>query len=683
MDLSNTAPTTEMRVFPRLADSRRVLVVALIKLVVDWILFDLILYEPLHQAGAFSALAADYESLCAWLREMSLPQPTYTVYFVVGLALAALLYLYTIYIIDVRRRVSYLVYAGLCGVDVLFVLQPTGLLLTVLLCALLMTFLRIRNALLRYGLCAAVIVAYGIFVWYPALIVIPVYLISRLWQRNDTHAIRVCVLLMVVFCLLYQAGVISRIYQLHPSITTDVTYRRRFPDENYMGHVSYYLLDTVFILLRIIFPFDVLIFGNGVLDRIYAVAQLVTILLLYRRMRRLIQIDWRGKVLREDRLQMDSLVVLSALACGQCVTAQEPIEALRFLSACYPFLLYLSFGAETRIRYPVLNRDLSGTCPVVFCHTGNDSYVYDILRRAGRSCGYRNVVLLGDNSNRGYVANWADASTCNAEETEQFRSIFRPYGEDSDAEFDLACLERHFALYGFMKERGIERCFLCDSDVLIFGDLCKLDIGDADFACTGTASDAFLTENVSPHCAYWTISRLRQFLDFVMYVYRANTNWLEEVCRKQTEEGKPSRITDTVLLTAWCKILTGHDKTFRYRNLCEIQEADADSVLFDRYVWDYSLSSPDNLKTDEYLFNKVRRTKKFRFRNHIPYFTLREDGGEVAAMCLHCRRCSRYIPLLIRETRFTPLYVLSRLMYPRGDKRPVIRKAPAPEEAQT
>ena len=234
MDLSNTAPTTEMRVFPRLADSRRVLVVALIKLVVDWILFDLILYEPLHQAGAFSALAADYESLCAWLREMSLPQPTYTVYFMVGLALAALLYLYAIYIIDVRRRVSYLVYAGLCGVDVLFVLQPTGLLLTVLLCALLMTFLRIRNALLRYGLCAAVIVAYGIFVWYPALIVIPVYLISRLWQRNDTHAIRVCVLLMVVFCLLYQAGVISRIYQLHPSITTDVTYRRRFPDENYI-----------------------------------------------------------------------------------------------------------------------------------------------------------------------------------------------------------------------------------------------------------------------------------------------------------------------------------------------------------------------------------------------------------------------------------------------------------------
>ena len=684
MNRFNTAQTTEMRVFPRLADSRRVLVVALVKLVVDWILFDLILYEPLHRAGAFSGLAADYEALCAWLRDMSLPQPGYALYYTAGLALAAVLYLYTIYIIDVRHRVSYLVYAGLCGIDVLFILQPTKLLLTVLLCALLMTFLRMRHALLRYGLCTVVIVAYGIFVWYPALIVIPVYLISRLWQRNDTHAIRVCVLLMVVFCLLYQAGVISRIYQLHPSITTDVTYRRRFPDENYMGHVSYYLLDTVLILLRILFPFDALILGEGILVRIYAAAQLVTMLLLYRRMRRLIQIDWRGKVLREDRLQMDSFVVLAALACGQCVTAQEPLEALRFLSACYPFLLYLSFSAENRIRYPVLERKLSGVCPVVFCHRGCDSYVYDILRRAGRSCGYRNVVLLGDESNRGYIANWVDASACNAEETEQFRNIFRTFGTDSAGEFDLACLEHHFALYGFMKDRGIDRCFLCDSDVLVYGDLCKLDVGDADFACTGTASDAFLTENVSPHCAYWTINRLRQFLDFVMYVYRANTNWLEEVCRKQAEEGKPSRITDTVLLTAWCKILTGHDRKFRYRNLCEIQEAETDGIPYDRYVWDYSLSSPDNLTTDEYRFNKARRTKEFRFRDHVPYFTLREDGGEVAAMCLHCSRCSRYIPLLIRETRFTLLYVLNRLMYPANRQQtipsPEQQSVPSPEQ---
>ncbi|MBR7020500.1 MAG: hypothetical protein IKI15_05550 [Lachnospiraceae bacterium] len=686
----SAAEANESRVFPRLADSRRVLFVALLKLLLDGILIFVVLYSPLHKDGVFRYMSEDYDALCKALRDLSLPQPGYTLFFILGLLLASALYLYTVYIIDVKRRVSFLLYAGFCGIDVLFVLQPSELLRTVLLCAAMMTFLKFRRPALRYGLCTAAVLLYGIFVWYPALLVIPVYLISRLWQRNDTYAIRACVILMLVFCILYQAGVISTIYRLHPSITTDITYRRRFPNENYMGHVSYYLLDTLLTLLRIVFPVDALVMGPGFTVRVYAIAQLVTVFLLFRRVRRLIQINWRGEVSRDDRLQMDALVILCALAGGQSVTAQEPLEALRFLSACYPFLLYLTFSADNRVQYPVLNRDLSGTCPVVFCHNGDDSYVFDVLQRAGRSCGYRNIVLLGDEANRGYIGNWVNASECNAEETAKFRNLYRPFGIDSVGDFDLACLERHFALYGFMKDRGVERCFLCDSDVLVYGNLCELNIDDADFACTGTASDAFLRENVSPHCAYWTIDRLRQFLDFVMYVYRSNTNWLKEVCNKQTAEGKPSRITDTVLLTAWCKVLSEYDGAFRYRNLCEVKEmpdlseneassdgsdtadekaADKSKTKKDRFagqsvVWDYGLSLADNLETDEYVYNSQRQTKEFRFRNHIPYFTRKDDNREVAAMCLHCSHCSRYIPLLIRETRFSPLYALNRLMYP-------------------
>lgn len=654
MNGSGTAMTTESRILPRLADCRRVLVVALCKLVFDGLLLYLLLYGPLHRIGIFRYMTDDYKALCRELRRMSLPQPGYAAYFIIGVILASVLYLYTVWLSDIRRKVSFLVYAGLLGIDVIFVLQPSSLLFTVLFSALMMTFLRIARAPLRYGLCAAAVIVYGVFVWYPALLIIPFYLISRLWQKNDTNGIRACVLLMLLFCILYQAGVVSKIYQLHPSITTSVTYRRRFPDENYMGHVSYYLIDTVLTMLRIVFPFDALIFGENLVVRIYAVAQLVTVALLFLRMRRLIQINWRGPVARDDRLQMDALVILATFVCSQSITAQEPLETLRFISACYPFLLYLTFSADNRVSYPVLTRDLSESCPVVFCHNGDESYVYDVLQRAGRSCGYKNVVLLGDESNRGYIANWADASTCNAEEITQFRNIFRPFGIDSVGEFDLACFERHFALYGFMKERGIKRCFLCDSDVLVYGDLCNLEIDDTDFACTGTASDEFLKENVSPHCAYWTIERLRQFLDFVIYVYRSNTNWLKEVCRKQTEEGKPSRITDTVLLTAWCKILSRRDKNFRYRNLCEVK---------DDITWDYALSSADNLEAGEYQYNNTRKTKEFRFRAHVPHFTRSSDGSEVAAMCLHCRHCNHYIPLLIREVRFAPLYALNRLMY--------------------
>ena len=83
----------------------------------------------------------------------------------------------------------------------------------------------------------------------------------------------------------------------------------------------------------------------------------------------------------------------------------------------------------------------------------------------------------------------------------------------------------------------------------------------------------------------------------------------------------------------------------------------------DDITWDYALSSADNLEAGEYQYNNTRKTKEFRFRAHVPHFTRSSDGSEVAAMCLHCRHCNHYIPLLIREVRFAPLYALNRLMY--------------------
>ena len=121
--MEHATADNEMNVFPRLADSRRVLVVALIKLLVDGFLFYLVLYGPLHKAGAFGYLASDYDALCRTLRGVSLPVPGYALYFALGLFFASVLYLYTVYIIDVRRKVSYLLYAGFLGIDVCCVLD--------------------------------------------------------------------------------------------------------------------------------------------------------------------------------------------------------------------------------------------------------------------------------------------------------------------------------------------------------------------------------------------------------------------------------------------------------------------------------------------------------------------------------------------------------------------------------
>ena len=637
------------------AGNRRILIVALCKLLVCGFLFYLVFYSKLHELGVFRSMTEDYTKLNDTLAALSLPTLGYSVYFIGGLILSAVLYLCAVAVAGIRRRVAFLVYAAFFGIDILFVLQPSGLLLTVLFSTLVLASLRIRRVPLRYTLASLTVAVYAVLVSPAAAVIIPIYLISRLWQRNDLHAIRLCTVCVLVFCLLYQTGLISRIYEYHPAIDSAATYRRLFPDENYMGHVAYYLADTAVIFLRILVPVEVFLKFDLILW-IFAAAQLATVVLMLRRIRRILQINWKMPIRSEDRLQTDVLIVLIGFLFSLCFTATDPMPTLRLISGCYPLLLFLTFSANERAVYPVLDRDLSEACPVVFCHSGDDDYAYDALQRAGRSCGFKNVVLIGAECNRGFVSNWFDGSTLNEEDISVFRKIYTPIGPEETRDFDRACFERHFALYGLMTKKNIDRCFLCDSDVLVYGDLCNLPVDGVDFACTGTASAEFLEETISPHCAYWTRPRLRQFLNFVLHIYQSNTTWLEAVCHRQEGEGKPARSTDTVLLTAWCKIVARYDKAFRYRNLCEVDNG---------VVWDFALTTPDNLVKDEYVFDERRKLKQFVFKDHIPYFTRREDGSEVGAMCLHCRGCSSLLPVLLRESHNSILYALNRLMYGR------------------
>ncbi len=638
------------RAFPK--DRRKVLFVALLKLAVDGLLYYLLLYRGLHKLGAFFEMTKDFGRLNDLLGQAGIPQISYTVYFIGGLTLAAVLYLLTIMIIGVRRRVPYLCFALLPVLDTLFVFQPSALLLSVALFTAVIGFLNIRHAWLRYLLCFAAIFAYGFFLERTALVIIPIYLIARLWQKHDLAAIRICVLALLVFCLLYQAGYVAKLYELHPGVTSDATFRRLFPDENYMGHVSYYLLDTLLTLVRIIFPVEVFARVTP-LNWYYALLQLIIVFFLFRRFARLMQVDWKKGCTRDERLQADALTILAAYAASLSIASTEPSDTLRALTACYPLFLYLLFAADNCVLYPVLERDLSGSCPVVYLHNGGGDVWYTILQRAARVCGFRNVALLGDEANRGYVANWADAESLNREERNYFRKYYRPIGgRDADHRaFDS--LDRHFALYGYMKDHGITRCFLCDDDVIWYANPAQWNADGIHLADTAAGGSTFLQHRTSPHCIYWTDNCLRQFLDFVLLVYRDQFRWLTEVSKRQSGEDQEELITDALLLDAWRRIAPNYLDNFRYRCLSEPE---------DGLVWDCDFASADNQAADEYVYDTALGTKAFRFRHGSPVLKLRENDAEVTAACLRCGNCKAYIQPLTRKYNGRLIYRLYRMM---------------------
>ncbi len=634
----------------------KVILIAVAKLVLYGLLFYTVLYNFLKESDVFRTMTSDFYRLNDRLASHSLPQLSYPLYFLGGLALASALYLYIVALIGVTGRIRFFLYSLLFGLDLLFVLQPSKLLLSVLFFAVLMTLLRIRSAVIRYSLSAALILLYGIFLSHTVLLLIPLYALIRLWQKSDIWGIRVVVVLIAVFCLLYQDGHFTeKLFALRPNNMSQVSLPRVFPDENYMAHVTYFLLDSLFTWLRCLFPVEVFFKASNPLLPILAAAQIVTVIGLISKFRIIIRTDWRNAT-REERYFADILALVCILLCGYTFTVKEYFDILRLYSAFYPMYLYLFFAAPDRITYPVVDRDLKGLCPVVFFHKGREPYLSPVLRQAGSVCGYRNIVLLGNEDNRGFIGNWYDADLCGASELTEFRSVYKPIGDaGSSDELDLLRMERHFSLYAFMKQKNLDHCYLCDSDVLLFENPGRISMEDTDFACTCTESSEFLNEIASPHCTYWTQESLRQFLGFILHVYRNQTKWLEEVVHKQQEsQSGPGRITDFVLLTAWRKLTTQYNKTFAFRNLCKAS---------DGVVWDFAVSSPDNMEKNEYEFNRSAQIKKIRFVSRHPYIIRTEDRVPVRAVCLHCKDCHSYIPLLIKRVTSPFWYKLQSLLH--------------------
>ncbi len=644
------SPDEDDEVLPPLTFGERhyykVLLIGLLKLLLHGILIYFF-YDKLQTYRVFAEAQSLYRTLSGKLGGMDFRSFLYA-----GAGVSALLYLLILSQIKVRNRLGYLAFALLFLPDGLLLFQPTITLFTVLFCGLLLMLLRLRtNA--RYVLCALLVVCYALIMNPFAILLIPVYIAIRAWQKDANWGVRLSVIFLLIFCLLYQFGVLPNLIDLRSETKGTMNFYRLFPPENYPGHVAYYLIDYLAVLGRLLFPFQ-LFTMKTIPAFLYGVLGLSLTAFLGYNVYYLLTLDWKKPVSANDRLLADITIIFITLYATHAFLEPDYLSAYRHMYAYYPLYLYLFFGAGRLVPRPEVTRSFAGTRPVIFFHKGNDRYVYDVLRHAERTCGHKNVILLGDESNRAYSSNWFSFDEYCTEEATAFASVYNHISEEP-YDFELTCFQRHFALYAFMEAQKINECFLCDSDVLLYDNLSEMELGDIDFGCSNANYAVCLGECASPHCTYWTLPRLRQFLDFVMHVYRSNTAWLAEVSKRQKESSEEAagNVTDMLLLTAWRKIVDDYDPKFRYRNFDRIE---------DSKVFDHGLSSADNLVTAEYRYRSVLKIKQVRFRKKQPFLTLAQTKEPVKASILHCQNCKEYIPLLSKCSNVLPLYWLTRVL---------------------
>lgn len=227
--------------------------------------------------------------------------------------------------------------------------------------------------------------------------------------------------------------------------------------------------------------------------------------------------------------------------------------------------------------------------PVVFSHRlgvkdVDQGYLKHALEQAQEyNC---RVILIGDDSNVSLKVEYYHYAKY-AQEAETFGTHYvhmctNPY------EFELYNLQEYFVLKQFMRARGLERIFLCDSDVMLYCDITELEskLGLYDIACSIAKTQWKYRWSASAHVSYWSLESLTEFCEYIQRVYTTPKllTKLREKWDWHQQEDKTGGICDMTLLWLFCagkKVI----------NLAQVR---------DDAVFDDNINVSENWLPDEY-----------------------------------------------------------------------------------
>ena len=108
--------------------------------------------------------------------------------------------------------------------------------------------------------------------------------------------------------------------------------------------------------------------------------------------------------------------------------------------------------------------------PIVVFHFGNPPFLKTCLLQARKTNPNAKIYLLGDDTNKGLGIAEHVQYLAHAKSALAFTKIYRHMSLNG-IEFELFCMQRWFMLHEFMVARGIPRCFMMDSDVMLYTDM--------------------------------------------------------------------------------------------------------------------------------------------------------------------------------------------------------------------
>lgn len=283
--------------------------------------------------------------------------------------------------------------------------------------------------------------------------------------------------------------------------------------------------------------------------------------------------------------------------------------------------------------------------PVFFVHSGNNDYLNYTIKQAENvnSC----VYLLGDESNKEKAKQWFRMSDYLSDEYNNFTQHY-VHMSSNPYLFELNCFRRFFVTYEFAKRNSINRFMMLDSDLLAFSDFSKIDFGDAIAALSIPHCQDKYVWTASPHCSYWTIEGIRDFLNFLTYEYTIGIHELMEKWEYHQTNQIKGGICDMTLLYLWAR---NKGDTHIYNTL----------AIKDNAVFDHFLSVSEGIQKGIFPVRKFCNIKHLKFVNGEAFF--KNNTGEwIKTHSIHAQGKSKiYIPTLYAQRTSVVWYVCAKL----------------------
>ena len=264
--------------------------------------------------------------------------------------------------------------------------------------------------------------------------------------------------------------------------------------------------------------------------------------------------------------------------------------------------------------------------PIIIFHLGNREYVHLCLKQAKKY--NTNVILLTDVPD---IYKDTGATCVNyqkyASRISEFQKLYKHFSTNS-YQLELICIIRWFVVYDYMKEFKIERAFICDSDVLIYDNIEKIDneyLKSYDFMLCSSHS-----KDVTGGQSIWNFNKLQDFVIFCFKFYKQQMPNIEKWHKTYTA---PGGICDMTLLYYYAH----NQETFVGLQLPTFPTIDNDltQIFGNTLTFDLHLATHGNHLYPEDYETDNRNNKKIKYIDNQAYCFNKRLNKDIKFILLH------------------------------------------------